>query len=98
MVQFWLHKKKTESKSDQHSSLKKEENLLYSNLYIKKALMRTWKRGHKKYKANKSTRTHVTKEHNNRDTNNTLIKTRAVCHIVTLPFTLKNYLMTKEEL
>jgi type IV secretory pathway VirB9-like protein len=42
--------------------------------------MRTWKRRHKKYKANKSTRTHVTKEHNNRNTNNTLIKTRGVSH------------------
>jgi hypothetical protein len=52
---------------------------------------------HKKYKANKSTRTHVTKEHNNRDTNNTLIK-QEMCHIVTLPFTLKSYLTTKEEL
>ncbi len=62
--------------------------------------MRTWNHQHKKYKANKSTRTHVTKEHNNRDTNNTLIKTRgvSVSHIVTLPFTLKNYLTTKEEL
>jgi len=29
---------------------------------------------HKKHKANRSTRTHVTKEHNNQDTVNTLIE------------------------
>ncbi len=33
---------------------------------------------HKKYKATKSMRTHVTKEHNNWDTTNTLIKLKIV--------------------
>jgi len=33
-----------------------------------------WEPIHKKYKANKSKRTHVTKEHNNKHIINTLIK------------------------
>jgi hypothetical protein len=33
-----------------------------------------WEPIYKKYKANKSTRIHVTKEHNNQDITNTLIK------------------------
>jgi hypothetical protein len=46
------------------------------NVYIKKAGMGTH---HKKYKANKSLRTQVTKEHNNHgDTTNTLIKLKTI--------------------
>jgi len=101
MVQFWLRKKTKKLNQNQintQTSKKKKNSCI--KIYIKKkALMRTWNHRHKKYKANKSTRTHVTKEHNNRDTNNTLIKKKGcVSHIVTLPFTLKNYLTTKEEL
>ncbi len=33
-----------------------------------------WERIHKKYRTNKSLRTQVTKEHNNQDIKNTLIK------------------------
>jgi hypothetical protein len=37
-----------------------------------------WELIHKKYKAIKSVRTHVTKLHNNQDTTNTLIKFKII--------------------
>jgi hypothetical protein len=51
-----------------HTSKKK--NPVY--VVIKQRL--AWEPIHKKYKANKSMRTHGTKEHNNRNTTNRLIK------------------------
>jgi hypothetical protein len=49
--------------------LKKKERR--KTLYIKK---QGWEPIHKKYKANKSTKTQASKEHNNQDTTNTQIK------------------------
>jgi hypothetical protein len=50
----------------------KSKKIKKKNLAYKKAGMGT--HPHKKYEANKSTRTHVMKEHNNRDSIDTLIK------------------------
>jgi hypothetical protein len=49
--------------------------LMKNHVYKKK---HRWNPTLEKYKANKSMRTHVMKEHNNHDTTNTLIKWKTV--------------------